>query len=299
MTLPKVTEKQKEIIDLVFFHRFINRHQLQKVFAHKDSKRINVWLKDLVSKNYLGRIYSKKLFENTKPAVYFLSLNGIRYLRAEKLRRRQKSSILRNLYFEKKKSEIFRNHSLYISELYASLAKDNFYIERSEGEKFKFYTFTFHTKQRLLVRQVFKDGYRDIIPDVYLKVPDILAKSKKVKKPNQDSDKDNRRYFLYLFDYHVPQYSLKYRVDQITRLHDYDFNDLKQQLNMGDFPTILFVFMNPKRIRNIRAYIHHRLEMEGDLGNISFLITTSEELEQKGFEDPTIWRTIRTEGDWG
>ena len=73
MTLPKTTEKQKDIIDNVFRFRFINRYQIQKIVGHKDSKRVNVWLKDLVEKNYLGRIYSRKLLENTKPAVYYLS----------------------------------------------------------------------------------------------------------------------------------------------------------------------------------------------------------------------------------
>ena len=296
MTLPNITEKQKEIIDLVFFHRFINRHQLQKIFVHKDSKRINVWLKDLVSKNYLGRIYSKKLFENTKPAIYYLSLNGIRYMRQEKLpkRFRKNSPILRNLYFEKKKSDTFINHSLYISNLYANLATDNFTIEKGEGFTFKTYTFTFRTKQRLLLRGGFRD-HKEIIPDVYLKIPDILSKTKPKKGVKTD---DNKRYFLDLFDDHVPQYALKHRVDSYVHFYDWDFNEVKEEMKFGEFPTILFVFMNPKRIKKIKTYIHHRLEMNGDLGEITFLITTSKELEQKGFDDPSIWRTVRTDEDW-
>lgn len=295
MTLPNITEKQKEIIDLVFFHRFINRHQLQKILVHKDSKRINVWLKDLVSKNYLGRIYSKKLFENTKPAVYYLSLNGIRYLREEKIPKRlKKSSILRNLYFEKKKSDTFINHSLFISNLYANLAAENFIIEKSEGFTFKTYTFTFQTKQRLLLRRGFSD-HKEIIPDVYLKIPDVLSKTKPKKGVELD---DNKRYFLDLFDDHVPQYALKHRVDSYVHFYDWDFNEVKDEMNIGSFPTILFVFMNPKRIKKIRRYIHDKLYTSGNLDNLIFLLTTSKELEQKRFEDPTIWRTIPTDEDW-
>jgi len=295
MTLPKITKKQKEIVDTVFFHRFINRVHIQKIFTHKDSKRINVWLKDLVSKNYLGRIYSKKLFENTKPAIYYLSLNGIRYLREEMIPKvLKKSSILRNLYSEKKKSQTFINHCIYISGLYANLAKDNFYIERDEWEKYKFYTFTFQTRQMLLLRRGFRD-HPKILPDCYLKIPDVLSKTKP-KKGKETGD--NKRYFLDLFDYHVPQYALRYRVDQYVQFHDWDFNKAKEEMNLGEFPIILFVFMNPKRIRKIRTYIRHKLEMEGDLGKITFLLTTSKELEYKGFDDPSIWRTVRTDEDW-
>lgn len=296
MTLPTITQKQKDIVDTVFLHRFINRAQLQKVFTHKDSKRINVWLKDLVSKNYLGRIYSKKLFENTKPAVYYLSLNGIRYMRQEKLpkRFRKNNPILRNLYFEKKKTDTFINHNLYLSDLYANLAKDNFYMVKDEGYTFKFYTFTFHTRQRLLLKNGFRD-HKEIIPDVYLRIPDVLTKTKPKKGKETD---DNKSYFLDLFDYHVPQYALKHRVNQIIEFYDYEFGKVKDDMNIGGFPIILFVFMNPKRIKKIRTYIHDKLESEGDLGNITFLLTTSKELKDKGFDDPSIWRQIRTDEDW-
>ncbi len=53
------TGKQIEIIDLVYKFRFINRTQIQKILNHKDPRRINAWLKELVEYKYLGRIYSK------------------------------------------------------------------------------------------------------------------------------------------------------------------------------------------------------------------------------------------------
>ena len=81
--LPDITERQKEIVDLVYQYRFINSKQLQRLFNHKDARRINTWLRDLVEKKYLGRIYSKKLLENTKPAIYYLMNNGIIWARYE------------------------------------------------------------------------------------------------------------------------------------------------------------------------------------------------------------------------
>lgn len=67
---------------------------------HKDKKRITTWLKDLRQKQYIEWIYDKDDFINkTKPAVYYLNLNSIRYLKtldeypASELRKRYKESL--------------------------------------------------------------------------------------------------------------------------------------------------------------------------------------------------------------
>ena len=48
---------------------------------HKYYKRINVSLKDLREKHYVEWIYSTHFAEKTKPAVYYLGINGIRILK--------------------------------------------------------------------------------------------------------------------------------------------------------------------------------------------------------------------------
>ena len=65
--LPGVTKKQKEIVELVYKHRFINRIQIQTLLGHKDYKTINLWLKDLKEKQYVEWIYSTHFAEKTKP----------------------------------------------------------------------------------------------------------------------------------------------------------------------------------------------------------------------------------------
>jgi|GEM_PF-948507 len=289
MELPKITPKQEDIIFTIFEYRFINRDQLQKVLGHKDAKRVNVWLKDLVSKNYLGRIYSKKLFENTKPAIYYISLNGLRWIRENKVPKkiRKNNKVLRNLYFEKNKSDTFINHCLYISGLYTNLAKNNFVEEVVEGTKYKSFTFSFTPKQRHLFIGPFKE-YPKIIPDAYIKVPDVLAKIKPKKIKSIADESNNKRYFLDLWDNHVPQYALRHRVNQIIEFYDYDYPDAREK----GFPTILFVFENPKRIRKVRTFIKDRLSSTGNEDNLVFLLTTSKELKEKGFGDPSIWKII-------
>jgi len=80
--LPTVTKKQRDIVDLLYSYRFLNRIQIQTFLKHKDYKTINLWLRDLLDKQYVGRIFSTDFAERTKPAIYYLSLNGIKHLKS-------------------------------------------------------------------------------------------------------------------------------------------------------------------------------------------------------------------------
>ncbi len=79
--LPKLTKKQQEILRLLYSFRFLNRIQIQAFLCHKDPKTINLWLRDLRAKGYVEWIYSTHFAEKTKPAIYYLGLNGVRHLR--------------------------------------------------------------------------------------------------------------------------------------------------------------------------------------------------------------------------
>ena len=66
---------------------------------HTDKRRISSWLKDLRQKQYIEWIYQPDdPIESTKPATYYLGLNGIRFLRKlgdypeNELRKRYKES---------------------------------------------------------------------------------------------------------------------------------------------------------------------------------------------------------------
>ena len=81
MTLPPITKQQQAILTLIYNYRFLNRIQIQAFLHHKNKKTINTWLPDLVEKDYLKRIYSKGFSENTKPAIYYISTNGIQFVK--------------------------------------------------------------------------------------------------------------------------------------------------------------------------------------------------------------------------
>jgi len=95
--LPPLTTKQQAILKLLYKYRFLNRIQIQKLLKHKDKRRIISWLKDLRDKEYVDWHYDKTNFiAKSQPGIYYLALNGIRYLRSlnqypnEELRKRYK-----------------------------------------------------------------------------------------------------------------------------------------------------------------------------------------------------------------
>lgn len=75
-----VTNKEKEIQTLIYTFRFINSKQIQQFLNHKDHRRINGWLKDLVKKGYLERDFKPIYGILTKPAVYNLAALGRKYM---------------------------------------------------------------------------------------------------------------------------------------------------------------------------------------------------------------------------
>lgn len=82
MTIPTISNKQQEIIRLLYRYRFLDRKQIQTLLRHKDKRRIISWLKDLREKQYVEWIYDADDFvAKTKPAIYYVGLASVRYLK--------------------------------------------------------------------------------------------------------------------------------------------------------------------------------------------------------------------------
>ena len=98
MKLPPTTPKQQDILKLLYRYRFANRIQLQEFMGHKNKRRIAEWLKDLREKHYIEWIYSTDFAEKTKPAIYYIGINGVRFLKTvdeyplEEVRKRYRES---------------------------------------------------------------------------------------------------------------------------------------------------------------------------------------------------------------
>lgn len=148
MTLPNITNKQKEIILFIYRFRFLNRIQLQKLLKNKDHRNINSWLKDLTLKNYIIRIYEKSNQINTIPAKYFLSINGIKYLKSISI----DSSLLKKFRQEKRRSDNFIEKSIFIADIYLKLLS----LESMQNDSLKFYSQSDFPKEGVI---------RELMPD--------------------------------------------------------------------------------------------------------------------------------------
>jgi hypothetical protein len=102
----KITKKQQTILTLIYTFRFINSKQIQQFLNHKDHRRINSWLKDLVEKEYIEKDFKPVFGTLTKPAIYFLIKKGRDFIRTEYGGWQEK--YLTRLREDKKRSKGFR-----------------------------------------------------------------------------------------------------------------------------------------------------------------------------------------------
>ena len=209
MILPKITNKQQEILLLLYQFRFLNRIQIQALLNHKDYKTINSWLKDLNQKEYINRIYSNKAGDNMKPAIYYISLNGIRHLRSLEL----PSTQLRKLVREKEKSEHFISKHILIADIWLD-------FQSKSDDKVKYAAAT--------SSDINDPDYKfnflaELGPDM------VFAKiSKDIKK----------YHLLEIFEPTLPLYSVR---KKIRNYIDFYFSNSWEDNTGEEFPTLLFI----------------------------------------------------------
>ncbi len=297
--LPDITDRQKEIVKLIYQYRFINRKQLQRLFNHKDTRRINTWLRDLVTKNYLGRIYSKKLLENTKPAIYFLNNNGIIWVRynmgseySSDESERLDFKHLRKFYEDKHASLTFINHCITIFEFYLQLKEVEKVTSKniSKGGKKKLEYHTETKTEMWITRQLYLVGNEDF-SEIKQYIPDLFIEQ--IRNVDR-KDESSSNYFLELFDPHMPKYAIRYRIKTYIKLKEEgpweDFMNWTIK-----FPTIILIFPHHRKMNSVVQYIRDELLRSFESKDIRFLLTTYQKATTKGLTDPTIYQEIKEE----
>lgn len=142
MTLPHITPKQQEILLYLYRFRFLNSVQIQKILHNKDRRNINMWLRELVANNYIGKKFENTLSDNAKPARYFLGVNGIRFLKT------QQKDNLTKLRREKYRSDKFITQCLLIADCYLQ----TFFTTFPADTPFDFYTRNDYANDSLIDR---------------------------------------------------------------------------------------------------------------------------------------------------
>lgn len=222
MKLSPITTKQQAILKHLYRYRFLNRIQIQAQMGHKNNRRIAEWLKDLRNKQYVEWIYDGDNFvEKTKPAIYYLGLNGIRYLRAleeyppEELRKR---------YRESSRKSDFIARSTLIADCCINLEA------KTVGK----------TQYSFVTASDYKDSDSDL---AFLK--ELQPQVCFVK----ETPKDKTTYFLEIFNPTTPRYMVKKRLnDYVTYLSNSEWVNE----NSEDKPPIV-LFACPTKIDLIYA----------------------------------------------
>ncbi|HUQ85070.1 MAG TPA: hypothetical protein VM077_01995 [Candidatus Limnocylindrales bacterium] len=212
MTIPYITNKQQEIINITSRFRFLNRLQIQKLLNHKDYKTINMWLKDLVTKEYLIRIYDKTTFgQNTKLAIYYIGINGIRFL---KILDDYSPELVRRLYRDKDRSENFINQCLLLADACLTL--------RDQSKNGISYSFTLESNY------INPDSEFNFLQELH---PNLIFTKQK--------NKSIKHYLVEALEPTLPRYSIR------KRMRDYiDFyycNEWENNMDNIAFPIILVI----------------------------------------------------------
>ena len=251
--LPKLKQRQKEILILLYKFRFLNTQHIQILLNHKHREKIRVWLNDLTEKKYLKRYYSKK-FGGTA-AIYSLGLTSRRYFKEKKIKDVQ-VLLLDRIYREHKYTFQFKKHCMFLSEIYISLLS----LAKKNKVKLRFFTNTDLRGMRYIVLPE---------PDAYFAL--------------EGKDKSAKRYFLDIIDNFTLNKDLKKRVEQYSNY----FNKKYWQDHTGhDFPEVIMVCPDSRSKRYLDGQISKILYDED--ANILFYLSTWSEIKSQGMKSEVL-----------
>jgi hypothetical protein len=270
MTLPNITTKQHEILTLIYRYRFLNRIQIQSFLNHKYHKRINDWLNDLTDKDYLNRIYSKKLPENIKPAIYYVSNNAIRLLKTQE---DCSPELIRKLYREKDRTRAFIDQCVLLGDICLTLRDE----VKKEREDSKTVAFEFAT------RGDFTDPASSFSFLTELQ-PHLLAVKHTKKKQTEDT-----WYLLEIFEPTLPNYSIRKRLK--TYLEFYWSSEWESSTNLA-FPAILLVCPTTAMLIYAKRYARKLLKEADKPEDLVIRFATAEDVKTVGATGK-IWEIIK------
>ncbi len=233
MTLQKITNKQQEILTLLYQFRFLNRIQIQTLLKHKNKKTINLWLQDLYQKEYIERIFSNTPPENMRPAIYYLALNGIRHLKTVGYTMAE----LKRLYREKEKSESFISKHILIADIWLDLqSKSDNNIKYSAA-----------TGSDLMDPEYKYNFLAELGPDLV-----FVKETKGMKK----------YYLLEILEPTLPVYSIR---KKIRNYIDFYYSNTWEDNTDAEFPAIILVCETLPMLMSVKRYAKKLLSEDEDI----------------------------------
>lgn len=274
MNLPKITTKQENILKLLYTYRYLDRKQIQLAMNHADKRRIISWLKDLREKQYVEWIYSTNFAEKTKPAIYYLGINGVRFLRSlesdndtllyppEEIRKR---------YKDNNRSLTFVDHNLLVASCCLALYEAN---KATIGKT----TYAWIPE----AKYIDPDHDYHFLAEHEVLRPDICI----VKRNSRGEITAN--YLLEIFDTSLPRYRMRYRLkNYVNYLDDQEWEADDPQ------PIILLVCPSITELVYAKRATKKLIEdTDAEEGELRMRFTTTETLKREGVT-AMIWEERR------
>lgn len=258
MKIPEITNKQIEILKLIYRFRFLNSTQIQQFLNHKDKMRINLWLKDLHNKQYINRIYSNKIGDNTKPAIYYSGGNLFKYVRSHF---DYGEKYLKNIYRDSERSRSFIENQM----LLADICLDLIDINSKGGIQYEFETAA------------------DVTSSSKYFFMESLSPQLIINKNN------NRQYILALLDSNMPKYMVKKKIKNYIEL----FYENAWEENVGkQFPTILFACESKALLIFAKKTARYLLADYQNPEDLELWFGMNEDIEEHGI-DAEVWEDCR------
>jgi hypothetical protein len=283
MKLPKITNKQSEIIELLYRHRFLNRIQIQSLLGHKDKKTINLWLRDLKAKQYVDWIYSLGDFAlKTKTAIYCLAINGVRYLKtiqADDDSPWYPIEDVRNRYKEPSRIQTFIDHSMLIADCCIEIIQ----VSRETSPTKKSWQVATEADYRHPSSEYYHLHENELVS------PNLVIAKTTTKGSGTNKQEIKAKFLLEIFDATMPRYRIKKRFSNyVEYLGDGEWQDATRD----EKPPVVFLvcprtsdlIYAKRRPRGILA--EEWDEDDGDKPTIQF--ATQDNLKRSGLSGD-IW----------
>jgi hypothetical protein len=247
MTIDDLSDKQLEILLLIYRYRFLSRNQIQQFLNHKDYSLINRYLKFLTDCQLINRIYSTKRTDINTPAVYFLATKSKSLLKDYD---KCNSDVLGRVYREKYRSEAFRSHCLFLANLYFHFQT----AAKKQKSVCHFYTAT----------DISDVAYTPLpLPDAYITI--------------KEGKKHIKRYFLDIFNDDMPMFAVRRRIQEYCR---YFNGNYWQDHNKDPFPKVFLICPTRRVQKSLLKSIPQILETEDT--DISFFLGLQSDIQQRG-----------------
>jgi hypothetical protein len=276
MKLPKITKKQQEILTLLYRYRFLNRLQIQTFMGHTDKRRISAWLKDLREDHFVEWIYDPFDFaKKTEPAIYYLGINGVRYLRQRTYSDddgeyfRYLPSDVRKRYREATRSRSYVDRCLLLADFCIAMEQVN---DGPDAIRYSYQT---------------EADYLDPGSKYFFISESELIHPHVCYSQKEDTGRRTitRHYLLEVFDQNLPRYRMGKRLkDYVKYLEEEDY-EWQEHLKTKRLPNILIICPRTTDLiyakRKLRGLLAQIWDEEKRVA-ISFALTTAEKLKAQG-----------------